>query len=60
MPLLDYNEKNELEELKRIISQKPKIENNPFSEIPTPQIKKALKLLEEYGEEHNFDDFKPS
>lgn len=34
-----------------ILERKENIKNNPFSNLPTPQLEKALELLEEYSEE---------
>lgn len=51
---MEHNETHELEAIKVILSHKPIIRHNPFSDIPTDSIKKALALLEEYSEEQNF------
>lgn len=48
---MEHSELNELIELETILADKDKIKYNPFAPIPNQQIKKALKLLEEYSEE---------
>lgn len=50
MEQLDDNS-TDLRAVGMILEQKECIRNNPFSNLPTPQLEKALELLEEYSEE---------
>jgi len=48
---LEHSETSELVALETILADKDEIKYNPFGPIPNEQIKKALKLIEEYSEE---------
>jgi hypothetical protein len=48
---LEYNEKQELERIKKLIDKKEELLHNPFANMPLSSVQKALKLLEEYSEE---------
>lgn len=48
---MEYNEKQELERIKKLIDKKEELLHNPFANMPLSSVQKALKLLEEYSEE---------
>lgn len=54
--MMDLNENEDnIRVIKEILERKEKIANNPFSNLPTSSLEKALALLEEYSEEISTD-----
>lgn len=54
--MMDLNENEDnIRVIKEMLERKEKIANNPFSNLPTSSLEKALALLEEYSEEISTD-----